>query len=264
MKHTEKTKIYRLKYYTFDIETTTLVTGFDSEGNPQRNAIIWSGQFFDGVIYTQVRDIFETVDFLKKLEAEAIDNYKGEKLLVVVHNLSYEYQFIKSFFTWTNIIATGPRKIIAAETKGLVFRCSYMLSNMSLDKFLKNEGVPEKYQKTNMDYLIERYPWTELTEEEKEYCANDVIGLHMAIKKRIDACFHKDVNNLPLTSTGYVRKACRDAWQKNKKNKYRFWNEALDLDTFNMLHTAFRGGNTHANRYYVNKSIISRGYRPEG
>lgn len=263
MSHTNKSRIYKAKFFTFDIETTTLVTGLDEDNNPIRNAIIWSGQFYDGVQYTQVRDLFSTIEFLKELDQEAIDNYNGEKLLVVVHNLSYEYQFIKSFFSWTNIIATDKRKIISAETKGLIFRCSYMLSNQSLTKFLKNEGVPEKYQKTYMDYMIKRYPWTPLTEEEKEYCANDVIGLHLAMQKRINDCFHKDVNNLPLTSTGYVRKACRDAWSKNIKNKFRFKNEALDLDTFNMLHTAFRGGNTHANRYFVNKAIVSEGYRTE-
>lgn len=260
--HSNKSKIYKSKFFTFDIETTTLITGMEN-GAPIRNGIIWSGQFYDGVKYTQVRDLFSTIDFLKNLEAEALRSYKGEKLLIFVHNLSYEYQFIKSFFNWTNIIATSPRKIISAETEGLIFRCSYMLSNMSLAKFLKNEGVDEKYQKTNMDYLKERYPWTPLTDSEIEYCANDVIGLHIAVTKRIEGCFHKDVNNLPLTSTGYVRKACRDAVSKNKKNKYRFWNEALDIDTFNMLHEAFRGGNTHANRYYVNKAIISEGYRPE-
>ena len=38
----------------FDIETTTILTGIDSDGNPIRNGIIWSGQFYDGENYLQV------------------------------------------------------------------------------------------------------------------------------------------------------------------------------------------------------------------
>lgn len=250
----QRTHLRKDVYWTFDIETTTLITGLTADGNPERNAIIWSGQFFDGTDYTQVRSL---ADVVHKLELIAYDNRDNPyKVAIFVHNLSYEFQFIKDFFKFEKILCTSERKIIAAETDQLVFRCSYFLSNMSLDKFLKSEGVPEEYRKTNMDYLVERYPWTPLTQEEERYCANDVIGLHMAISKRIAAEHNADINNLPLTSTGYVRKACRKAVTSNKKNRYRFIRERLDRDTFIMCHKAFRGGNTHANKAFANKLII--------
>lgn len=249
----ERTHLRRDIFYTFDIETTTLITGIDSDHNPIRNAIIWSGQFYDGTSYIQTRSLYDTIKRLKLIEEENRDN--PYKVAIFVHNLSYEFEFIKDFFNFTNILCTTPRKIISAETDQLVFRCSYFLSNMSLENFLKNENILEKYRKTNMDYQKERYPWTELTPEEEEYCANDVIGLHMALKKRISACHNEDINNLPLTSTGYVRKACRKAVSANKNNRYRFKKEKLDKETFLMCHDAFRGGNTHANRLYVNKDL---------
>lgn len=248
----ERTHLRRDKFWTFDIETTTVITGFDGK-NPIRNAFIWSGQFYDGTDYIQTRNLRDTIKRLKLIEDENKDN--PYKICVVVHNLSYEFQFIKDFFNFEKILCTSPRKIIAAETEQIVFRCSYFLSNQSLEKFLKNENVPEKYQKTNMDYLVKRFPWTPLTPEEEEYCANDVIGLHMAMEHRISQCFNEDINNLPLTSTGYVRKDCRKAVASNKNNRYRFKRERLDLPTFTMCHDAFRGGNTHANRLYVNKLL---------
>lgn len=164
-----------------------------------------------------------------------------------------EFQFIKDYFKWEKILCTSQRKIIAAETDNLVFRCSYLLSNQGLEKFLQNENVPVEYQKTNMDYLVERYPWTPITEDEYIYCKNDVVGLHMAMQRRINNCANKDINNLPLTSTGYVRKVCRKAINESRANRSRFKREALDLTTYNMLTKAFRGGNTHANRYKANK-----------
>jgi hypothetical protein len=252
----ERTHLRRDKFWTFDIETTTLFTGFEN-GQPVRNAIIWSGQFYDGVDYIQTRNLYDTIKMLKLIEDDNKDN--PYKIVVFVHNLSYEFQFIKDFFEFEKILCTSTRKIIAAETEQIVFRCSYFLSNQNLDNFLKNENVPEKYRKTNMDYLVRRFPWTELTEEEKVYCANDVIGLHIALEHRISQCHNEDINNLPLTSTGYVRKACRKAVNSNKNNRYRFKKERLDKETFLMCHSAFRGGNTHANRLYVGKLLHNLG-----
>ena len=248
-----KTHVRKDYFWTFDIETTTLITGLDKDKNPIRNAIIWSGQFYNGVDYIQTRSLKDTIKQLKIIEDENRDN--PYKVACFVHNLSYEFAFIKDFFNFENVLCTSPRKIISAETDQIVFRCSYMLSNQSLEMFLKNEGVEEKYQKTTMDYQKERFPWTPLTPEEEEYCANDVIGLHKAISKRINNCHNEDINNLPLTSTGYVRKACRKAVTANKTNRFRFLKEKLDKETFEMVHAAFRGGNTHANRQYVNKVI---------
>lgn len=248
-------------FYTFDIETTTLITGLDVDKNPIRNAIVWSAQFYDGVDYIQERNLASMIKRLKLIEEENKDC--PYKVAIFVHNLSYEFQFIKDFFKWESVLCTSNRKIIAAETSQLVFRCTYFLSNMSLAKFLKNENVPKQYQKTEMDYNIMRYPWTPLTVDEQIYCGNDVKGLHIAVTNAISHEHNQDINNLPLTSTGYVRKDCRKAVTGNKSNRYRFMRERLDYETFCQCHKAFRGGNTHANRYYVNKTLDRVGSHDE-
>ena len=255
----ERTHLRRDKFYTFDIETTTIITDI-VKGDPVRHGFIWSGQFYDGVDYIQVRSLQEVIKRLQ-LIAEYNKDESPYKVVVFVHNLSYEFQFIKDFFKFEKILCTDKRKIISAETDQIVFRCSYFLSNMSLEKFMEFEGVPEEYRKTNMDYLKIRYPWTEISPEEYIYCKNDVVGLHMALQHRIDDCTNRDINNLPLTSTGYVRKACRKAVTSNKSNRYRFLRERLDKETFLMIHEAFRGGNTHANKMYANKMVKNVGQR---
>ena len=237
-------------FWTFDIETTTIIT--DYTDRPIREGIIWSGQFFDGTDYIQVRSL---MDVIKQIQLIADDNDTPYKTCIFVHNLAYEFQFIKDFFDWDNILCTKERNIISAETDKLCFRCSYFLSNMSLEKFLKAENVPEEYLKSKMDYNIMRFPWTDLTEDEKIYCRNDVVGLHYAIQNRINNELNQNINNLPRTSTGYVRKDCRKACAGSKSNRYRFFKERPDEETFLMLQEAFRGGNTHANKDKANKVI---------
>lgn len=250
----KKTKVTNKEFYTFDIETTTLITGVTEKNLIQRDGIIWSGQFYNGVEYTQTRNLLNTIAFLTNLN----ERYKEEpfKLCIYVHNLSYEFQFIKDFFKWKKLLCSNTRKIISAETEGLVFKCSYYLSNMNLRKFLENENVPEQYQKSEMDYSKRRYPWTKLTDQEYIYCKNDVVGLHLAIQNILKHTEDNDLNNIPMTSTGYVRKDCRVASKSNYRNRFRFLDEKLTYEQFQFCRKAFRGGNTHANRRNANKVML--------
>lgn len=243
---------YRSEFYTFDIETTTMITGNTENDNLIYEGIIWSGQFYNGKEYTQVRDLQGIREKFKEIE----DSIAGseERVLIFCHNLSYEFQFIKNLFIFTNVLAYNNRKVISATTStGLIFRCSYILSNMSLKKFLENEGV--ETQKGEMDYRKRRMPWTPLTEEELYYCKADVVGLHQALTKRISECWMGSIRYLPYTSTGYVRRDCKRAMKKDYRNRQEFLRNALSYPQFVYCREAFRGGSVHANRYYVGKVI---------
>lgn len=249
-----KAKLRTDVFITFDIETTTIYTNVTAAGEIQRDAIIYSGQFYDGSEYIQVR----TIDEIIKTFGYFRNKYKPDefnKIAVYVHFLSYEFQFIKSFFKWKNILARDERRIISAETDGFIFRCSYFLSNMSLAKFMQAENVPEEYQKTTLDFNIRRFPWTELTDEEKTYMKNDVVGLYMALQRRIQDCRNQDINYLPYTSTGYVRRMVRKSMFTNVKNILDFKEDRLSFTCFELLESAFRGGNTHCNRFYAGKTV---------
>lgn len=176
---------------------------------------------------------------------------KNTYLVTYIHNLSYEFQFMRSLFNVDpdDVFVVKSRRILKWMCGGFEFRCSYLQSNMNLAEFTKKFNVKhQKLSGAEFDYSKVRYPDTELTPLELEYCVNDVIGLVESIKAEME----RDDDNLytiPLTSTGYVR--------RDVKKALRLWgsykvNELLpDAEVYTLLREAFRGGNTHANRYFV-------------
>lgn len=171
-------------------------------------------------------------------------------LVVFVHNLSYEFQFLSGVFNFgpDDVFAMQPRKVAKADMCGfLEFRCSYIHSNLSLDAFLKEMRVDHK-KLHDFDYSIFRLPDTPLTESEIAYAVHDVLGLAEAIRAemRHDG---DTLHTLPLTSTGYVRRDVKTAL-RNAGKSYHYL--APSWEDYILLREAFRGGNTHANRFYTN------------
>lgn len=227
----------------FDIETTRL------EDIEQSIMYIWQWHFdVYGTVYGRTWD-----EFLELFNAINSVLDQRQYIVVYVHNLSYEFQFLSGIYPFqpNQVFAVKSRKVLKANMGHLELRCSYLHSNMSLDEYTHKMGV-EHAKISGFDYNKIRYPWTELTSDELEYCVSDVIGLVEAIKIEM----HHDGDNLytiPLTSTGYVRrdvkKALHDAHYRIFKDLFPDWN------LYQLLREAFRGGNTHANRYYVGKIL---------
>ena len=67
-----------------------------------------------------------------------------------VHNLSFEYQFLKSILhiNYEKVFLIKNRKVAKFELESdtIIFKDSYLLSNMSLVKFCENYNT-EEYQK---------------------------------------------------------------------------------------------------------------------
>ncbi len=231
----------------FDIETTLL------DDIQQSIMYIWQWQF--GEDCTVIGRTWEEFsDLLNRIKGSLPEGYW---LVCYVHNLSYEFQWLKSVYQFTpdEIFAVASRKLLKCDMLGyLEFRCSYKLTNMSLGQFTKKMGV--KHQKLSGDdfnYSVKRYPWTELTSEELEYCINDVLGLVEAI----NALMARDgdtLQTIPLTSTGYVRRNAKRAMRKNVHHSF-VYSILPDIETYKALREAFRGGNTHANRYFAGDII---------
>lgn len=241
---TKKRRKYKDLITAFDIETTRLA---DIENSIM---YIWQWQF--GNAYTVVgRTWDEFTQFQKKLQNVLDDTF----LVVFVHNLSYEFQFLRGIYPFKpeEVFAVRSRKVLKCDMHNCFeFRCSYLHSNMNLDTYTKKMGVKHKKLTGTFDYDKVRYPWTELSEQELAYCIHDVQGLTEAIQIEME----HDGDNLytfPLTSTGYVR---RDAKKAMSEVSYNFVKGQLpDYEIYKMLREAFRGGNTHANRYYTNYTL---------
>jgi hypothetical protein len=165
-------------------------------------------------------------------------------MVVFVHNLSYEFQFLKSIIPVDEVFAMDKRKILYFRSGKLEFRCSYLLTNQSLSRFLKSMKVKDQ-KLTDFDYSKQRYPWTAMTEEEIHYCVNDVKGLTQAIIKKMKLD-HDDLYTIPRTSTGYSRRL-----SKQRLSKHIKWIRRIlpDLEVFRALRDEFRGGDTHAHRF---------------
>lgn len=239
-----KHKMYQRKPMTFDIETSKIPI---DEGHYEAFMYIWQVCIEGNVVFGRRWE--ELQEFMQKV----VDAYKlseGERVVVYVHNLSFEFQFIQDYFNFTDVFAMASRSILTAKTPHLEFRCSYKLSNMSLAKFIENTPNTLHYKGVDdLDYATVRTPDTPLTEVELGYCFNDVKGLYECVMELLK---EDNIATIPLTSTGYVRRDCRKAMAKNKNNRKMFLRSRLSLLQYKLLRECFRGGNTAGDRYLTN------------
>lgn len=258
---------------SFDIETTSFYV--DETGNiidytekmkrkkmipdynPEKRATMYVWQFgINGnvIIGRTWEEFFTMLDRIAvKLK---LDEHK--RLMVYVHNLAYEFQFMCKWVNWYKVFSIDLRKPIYAITENFIeFRCSYLLSGYSLQN-LGNQLLKYKVSKLtgDLDYSLMRNSETELTENEIAYCVNDVRVVMAYIQEKIEN--ERGITNIPITKTGYVRQFCKNncLYLPNThaiNQKYsRLIRELTikDMKEFNLLQRAFQGGFTHANAYY--------------
>lgn len=256
-------------FATLDTETTSIARLTDWNNTETDLGFIYLVQLH----VSGKNFIFRTIyDFKDALESVVIPQLQALNACIViyVHNLSFEFQFLKSVISIKDVFALKNRRIakVAAYDGAIEFRCSYLLSNMSLEKFTENYN-DEQYRKDKelIDYEVKRYPWTTLSDEILYYSLMDVITLYQAVLS-IMSREGDTLRTIPMTNTGYVRRACRNAcigeYQNTRKKSVRiemnqrygsykrlFQKCELSLEQYNMCVKAFRGGNTHASRFYA-------------
>lgn len=245
-KKADKT-LFRNCMCAFDIETTYL--------DDVEQSIMYIWQF--AVMDLRNENIWCCFGRTWEQFTKLLDSFyhEGITVLVWVHNLSYEFQFMRHWlpFRKDKIFALKSRKVVRADIDGVQFRCSYIQTNKSLDAFTRDMGVVhQKLSGVEFDYSKKRYPWTEMTTKELQYCCNDVVGLLEAMRVRM-RMENDTLYSLPLTSTGYVRRLAKEAMRKFNHNQLQAM--MCDVDVYKLLRLEFRGGDTHANRYHVNKIL---------
>lgn len=233
-----------------------MVTAFDIETSKEKygpNASDWRGwmyiwQWQFGEKATVIgRTWDEFLDLVHRIQ-EALP--ESTRLMVYVHNLAFEFQYLSGIWEFSNddIFATDLRSPLYFMMGMLEFRCSYRLSNYGLAKWAKECHADHEKMEGDLDYNIVRYPWTELTPTEMRYCINDVICVVECVEIMLQS-YHDTLYTIPYTNTGYVRRRVKAA--------LKMWSfDAVkslcgDLETYDRLREAFRGGNTHANRWHV-------------
>lgn len=192
----------------FDIETSSFYI------NDTKFAIMYEWTFGIGYIednefktlvtYGRTWDEFAT--FLRAIACLLQCDPAKRRLVVYVHNLPYEWQFIRKRFSWTKVFLLDDRKPVYAITDdGIEFRCSLKLSGKSLANTAKDlVKYPVEKMVGDLNYSLIRHPNTPLTEKEWKYCENDVLVMLSYIQEKIES--DKDITRIPLTKTGYVRR----------------------------------------------------------
>lgn len=245
----------KVKYYnvpcSFDIESSSFYDGDDKIG------LMYVWQFgIDGYVFIGRKwdEFIQLLDRIRDIFNINVEN----RLVIYVHNLAFEFQYIRKLFRWIEVFSIDNRKPIYATTcNGFEFRCSYLLSGYSLAKVGENL-TKYKVEKMigDLDYTLIRHYNTPLTDEELKYCFNDVMVVMCYIQERIE--IDGDITKIPLTKTGYVRNFCRqlclNSCKSHKKGGEQFKSYhdmmkelSIEVDEYKQLKRAFMGGFTHSN-----------------
>lgn len=230
----------------FDIE----VSSFYYNGEKNACMYIWQFGILNWVTYGRTWEEF--TNFLELL-SKVLGLSEETRLIIYVHNLAYEWQFIRKILKWDKVFFLDERKPVYAISGGYEFRCSLKLSSKSLAK-VGEDLVKYKEHKHvgDLNYQWIRFHSTPLTEEELGYCEADIRVLLAYIQEKIET--DGQIDYIPLTNTGYVRNYCRKACFKRYKDYRRLMEElTLDADEYKQLKRGFAGGFTHANARYVSE-----------
>lgn len=204
----------------------------------------------------------EFTDLLKQI-SDYFELHDKKRMIIYVHNLSFEFAFIQYLFKWSKVFAISSRKPIYALTDtGFEFRCSYILSNLSLENVGKSLTKYKVHKVKGFNYDLIRHYKTPLTAFEYKYIINDVLVVSAYIKEQMEK-EGDNITKLPLTATGYcrnyVRKNCLVGDNKEEQfHKYHEMMKSLTISgahEYEMMIRAFAGGFTHCSTRFSNETI---------
>ena len=254
-------KEYIPVYMGFDIETTNIVTESHKAAYmyiaqcciaTHKAAYIYMFRYWDQVY-----------NFFTQLSKYLI---LGEKRRVICYiaNMSFEHGFMRKRFKWMqgkyDFFAKETRKPLLATYAGIEFREALTISGGGLAELAESFCKTRKL-KGDLDYSIPRNAKTRLTDQELQYCYNDVIIL-AEFSEFIYTQYIRPTKKVPLTKTGLLRAEVKQAFKQADTTgqlkamiqhafptqaQYNFW--------WNYL---FRGGYVHANIMYSGYVIDDR------
>lgn len=237
-------KIYNIPC-AFDIETSS----FYEDGEKRACMYIW--QFgIDGscVIGRTWSEFLLLCD--KLVTALQLGKYR---LIVYVHNLGYEFQWIRKLFEWKKVFCIGSRNPAYARAKlEIEFRDSLMLSGYSLEKTAEHLQCVQLQKQHSLDYSLIRHTRTPLTPEELKYCVYDIKIVMAYVYDKIQQ--DGGLNRIPMTKTGYVRRLI-SKYVLSSWYRWLIRDCTLTVEAYQISSRALMGGFVHANPKYVGKVL---------
>lgn len=261
----------KINYYNvpcaFDIETTS----FYERDEKRAIMYVWQIGLNGYVVVGRTWDEF--INLINKL-VDKLNLSHSKRLVIYVHNLSYEFQFMRKWLKFNEVFAIDSRKVAKAVTDdGIEFRCSYILTGKSLKKVGDDLNKYKIHKMVgDLNYNLIRNCNTILSKKEMMYCINDVRVVMALIQEKIET--DGNIAKIPLTKTSYVRRLVRNAClfksekthKGNTANKqfktYKSLMSDLKIDgasEYHLLKRAFQGGYTHASPFHVNDVCLNVG-----
>ena len=239
---------------SFDIETTSFYT---PDGEKAATMYLWGFNLNGRSIYGRTWE-----EFLALLELlHDVMNTENIRLIIWVHNLSYEFCFMHRWIEWEEVFCLKDHEVAKAlTTSGIEFRCSLLESGKRLALLAEDckENPIEKLD--TLEYRGMRHSKTPLTDLELMYQLNDVRVVSNYIYEKGKRRRY-GIPNILMTKTGYVREFLRsrtvNAPDRNTRQHFRNWMKELTLDPMEYLQArkTFQGGYVHGNALYINEVL---------
>lgn len=220
----------------------------------------WAFTFCNSIRYGRTPE--ELIEVLKDM----VDFYKlGEDrtIYIYIHNLPYDFSYLclylhDAFGDPDNLLASDNHKPFLIHYEcGLEFRCSYKLSNDSLERWGHKLGIKHPKMVGAIDYQAIHHQWSKLTRDDWRYMWTDCIAMDESIKRQL-LLYNDTIDTVPITSTGYPRREIFREYnsyndkkhRKKNKERIKFKDTALDVESYLACYNNFSGGITHGNRFY--------------
>lgn len=247
----------------FDIETTKI---------DEHHSTMYMWQFAIGEHLTIIgREWFEFLDLLDVLQ-RFFNLSDDRKLLVFIHNASYEWQFLRKHIQLKydnkhkklKVFAMEERKVVYFETiQNIEFRDSLILTQRPLSKLSSGYNLPLKKLTGEIDYNQKYFSNTKLDSAHIAYGINDTQVLVQFFEKYAKREFLSKQLKLPLTSTGIVRDELKRNFKALSKETRMKWKNELSKCYPNeqeykiIFQFLFRGGYVHGNGARTDEELIN-------
>lgn len=248
--------------YSLDTEVSSFFVSRESGKviayDPAISSDDYNENYLSGaVVYIWMIGINDTVIYGRELDElpEALELLRSHSTgipVIYIHNAAYDFQFLRNVLHITDVFARTVRKPMKFSANDCEFRCSYMLTRLSLDSWGKYQNLKVKKQKGLLNYDVLRSPLTPLSEDELKYCEYDILVMYEGIKKYLER--YEEFKKIPVTQTGEVRAVVRDLFKNNNRYLWKITGlQPYTVNEYKQLKAVFAGGETHGNRWNVGR-----------
>ena len=212
--------------------------------------------------YKVVRTPSEFIDYLQdKIDTFGLDEQK--KIFVYFHNLSFDFSYLLPWvqlylpgYETRNGLYDGRNRIINYTQGPFEFRCSYLLSACSLERWGEEMNAEHKKKVGLYDYEKLVFQDDEIDQDAALYDEYDVLSMEDCMRRQLDA-YGDNLATIPLTSTAYIRRILRRSCSTDPN--YRsdiFLRSRIDAECYDITIQSYAGGYTHQNRYLKGVTVI--------